>query len=67
MEPRQGESNWAHACRVFGLDPPAVVFATADHSAADASLPSARDGSSDLDGTSTVLECGPRPPSTEDA
>jgi hypothetical protein len=56
MEPKQDESNWAHACRVLGLDPPGVVFATVDHSAADASRPSARDGSSDLHGTSIALE-----------
>jgi hypothetical protein len=66
MEPRQDESNWAHACRVFGLDSPGVVFASADHSAADAARPSARDGSSDLHGTSSVLKRGRRQPSTED-
>jgi hypothetical protein len=67
MEPRPDESNWAHACRVFGFDPPGVVFATAVHSAADASRPSARDGSSDLHRTPIVLECGPRRSPTEDA
>jgi hypothetical protein len=66
MDPKQDESNWTHACRVLGLDPPGLL-ANRDSSAAQASRPDPRDGSPDLQSTSLVAACGPRQLSTTDA
>jgi hypothetical protein len=57
MQPKQDESNWAHACRVFGLDSPGVVFANEQRSNTEAPRSSTGDRSADLRGTAIVVEC----------
>lgn len=66
MDPKQGESNWAHACRVFGLDWPGVLLMNADDSNANASGPGNSDISPDSPGAPGVVACQSRHRSADD-
>jgi len=67
MDPKQRESNWAHACRVFGLDRPGALLANTDNSTADASGPGNSDVSSDSPDAPVVVACPSQQRSARDA
>jgi hypothetical protein len=67
MDPKEPESNWAHACRVLGLDWPGVMSQDRDGSTADTSGAGNIDVSSDLPGASVVVASPSRPQSAYDA
>jgi hypothetical protein len=67
MDPKERESNWAHACRVLGLDWPGVMSQDGDGSTADASAAGKIDVSSDLPGASVMVASPSRPQSACDA
>ena len=67
MDPKQRESNWAHACRVFGLDRPGVRLANTEGSTADPSGPGNSDVSSDSPEAPVVVACQSQQRSAHDA
>ena len=66
MDPKQRESNWAHACRVFGLDWPGVLLMNADHSTLNASGLEKSDVSPDSHGAPDVVAYQSRQRSADD-
>ena len=66
MDPQQRESNWADACRLFGLDPPGVLLLNTDDSNANASGPGNSDVSPDSPGAPGVIACQSRQRSADD-
>jgi hypothetical protein len=61
MDPKERQSNWAHACRVLGLDWPGVISQDRDGSTADISGAGNIDVSPDVSGASGVV-ASPSPP-----
>jgi hypothetical protein len=66
MDAEEGESNWAHACRVLGLDWPSEVSKHANVSSAGALSAGDIDASRDAPGAVVVVGQS-RPRSTHDA
>jgi hypothetical protein len=66
MDPKERESNWAHACRVLGLDWPGVMSQERVGSTADSSGAGNIDVSPDLPGASVVVASPSRPQSAND-
>jgi hypothetical protein len=67
MDPKERESNWAHACRVLGLDWPGEMSQDRDGSTADTSGARHIDVSPDVSGASAVVASPSRPRSAYDA
>lgn len=67
MDAQQGESNWAHACRVLGLDWPGQISEDRSRSTAEACGAGDMGGSPDSRATPLAVACQSRWRSTHEA